>query len=203
MSRATTQYVGIDIDLAKLHEAQVKVRYDTRFKFVLGDMTCPFTLFNERFPNDIWNTYFYNMVKPNQTYDNIISIFSSQYANTTPKTWANYVDEINVRSKPGTRLFFMWIDCSKISKDSSKDTFYSYDSNTNSLQVSLPHKKEYSEPGLGTFIDDFIGSDTKQLSPNKKWVMDHTINIDVPTIDCELSISEYMKLINWVVLVKV
>jgi SAM-dependent methyltransferase len=202
MSRATTQYVGMDIDLAKLHEAQVKVRYDTRFKFVLGDMTCQFTLFNERFPNNIWNTYFYNMVKPNQTYDNIISIFSSQYANTTPKTWANYVDEINSRSKPGTRLFFMWIDSSMISKMKDSD-FYSFYSEKNFLQVKLPHKKPYSEHGLGSFLEDFIGSDTKPLSLKTKWVMDHTIKIDVPEINCELSISEYMKLMNWIVLVKV
>lgn len=202
MSRATTQYVGIDIDLAKLHEAQVKVRYDIRFKFVLGDITCPFTRFNERFPNEIWNTYFYNMVKPNQTYDNMISIFSSQYANYTHETWANYVNEINDRAKPGTKLFFMWIDCTKISKTKGS-VFYSFDSEKNSLQVTLPHKKAYSEHGLGSFLEDFIGSDTKPLSSKTKWVMDHTITIDVPEINYELSISEYMKLINWVVVVKV
>lgn len=202
MSRATTQYVGIDIDLAKLYEAQIKVRYDTRFKFVLGDITCPFTTFNERFPNEIWNTYFYNMVKPNQTYDNIISIFSSQYANSTPETWATYVGEINARAKLGTRLFFMWIDSSMISKMNGS-VFYSFDSEKNSLQVTLPHKKAYSEPSLGSFLQDFIGSDTKPLSPKTKWVIDHTIKIDVPEINYELQISEYMKLINWTVVVKV
>jgi SAM-dependent methyltransferase len=200
MSKATTQYVGIDIYLAKLYEAQVKVRYDTRFKFVLGDITCPFNKWNERFPNEIWNTYFYNMVNPNQTFDNIISIFSSQYANSTPETWSTYVGEINARAKPGTRLFFMWIDSSKIKGSSS---FYSFDSEKNSLQVTLPHKKAYSEPGLGTFLKDFIGSNTKPLSPKTKWVMDHTIHIDVPERNDELSISEYIKLINWIVLVKV
>ncbi len=209
--KLTTQYVGIDIDLAKLYEAQVKVRYDTRFKFVLGDITCPFHNYNERFPNEIWKTYFFNMLKPNQTFDNIISIFSSQYANSTPETWKNYVGEINARSKPGTRLFFMWIDSSKISKiskisvlkkESDSPVFYSFDSEKNSLQVTLPHKKAYTEPGLGSFIEDFIGSDMKPLSQKTKWVMDDTINIDVPEINHELLISEYMKLINWIVLVK-
>lgn len=38
------------------------------------------------------------MVKLNQQFDNIISIFSSQYANVSKTTWNDYINEINFRS---------------------------------------------------------------------------------------------------------
>jgi len=198
MTGTMTQYVGIDIDLAKMHESQVKVSYDQRFKFVLGDITCKWNQFNQRFPNDIWNTYYYNMVKLNQKFDNIISVFSSQYANTDHTTWLNYVGEINFRSKPGTRLFIMWIDSSKID-ESVESEFYSYSVETNTLNINLPHRPAHSEPGLGNIIDYFI------KSPNirSRWVIDHTLKIDIPEIDYKLPISTYMNLINWMVLVKI
>jgi hypothetical protein len=211
-----TQYVGIDIDLAKMHESQVKVSYDQRFKFVLGDITSRWNKFNERFPNGIWDTYYYNMVKLNQKFDNIISVFSSQYANTDPETWANYVGEINFRSKPGTRLFIMWIDSSKINSDSE---FFSWNEQTNTLDVNLPHRPPHSEPGLGNVTDYFVAAssvgssvsassvgssdESNNILPKNRWVIDRTINIEVPEIDSELPISAYTRLINWIVLVKI
>jgi SAM-dependent methyltransferase len=207
MSRLTTQYVGLDLDLAKLHESQVKVQYDPRFKFVLADITCRFNKFNERFPNEIWNTYYNNMVKLNQKFDNIISVFSSQYANTNSKTWANYIGEINFRSKPGTRLFIMWVDSSKIESESeseSESKLYSLDSEKNILNINLPHRPPHSEPALGSIIEYFTdtNTDTNPLSVKTKWVIDYTVKIDVPEINDKLEISKYMKLINWLVLVK-
>jgi hypothetical protein len=206
--RTMTQYVGIDIDLAKMHESQVKVSYDQRFKFVLGDITSRWNKFNERFPNGIWDTYYYNMVKLNQKFDNIISVFSSQYANTDPETWANYVGEINFRSKPGTRLFIMWIDSSRINSDSE---FFSWNEETNTLDVNLPHRPPHSEPGLANVTDYFVGAssvafssdESNNILPKNRWVIDRTINIEVPEIDSELPISAYTRLINWIVLVKI
>jgi SAM-dependent methyltransferase len=202
ISGVTTQYVGLDLDLAKLHESQVKVKYDSRFKFVLGDISYRWNKFNERFNHNIWNTYYYNMVKLNQRFDNIISVFSSQYANTNSETWANYIGEINFRSKPGTRLFIMWIDSSKI-VDTTKSRFYSSDPESNILNINLPHRPPHSEPKLGSIIDYFIGSESNPLNPKKKWVIDRTINIDVPPINHEFEISQYMNLINWTVFVKI
>jgi len=199
MSRGTTQYVGLDLDLAKLHESQVKVQYDTRFKFVLGDISYRWNKFNDRFEHNIWNTYYYNMVKLNQKFDNIISIFSSQYANTNSDSWENYIGEINFRSKSGTRLFIMWIDSSKINSD-LESKFYTFDMESNILNVNLPHRPKHSEPGLGSFIKDF----TDISLPNKlRWVIDRTVQIDVPEIDQSLEISQYMNLINYLVLVKI
>jgi len=200
ISRVTTQYVGLDLDLAKLHESQVKVKYDSRFKFVLGDIAYRWNKFNERFNHNIWNTYYYNMVKLNQKFDNIISVFSSQYANINTETWSNYIGEINFRSKPGTRLFIMWIDSSKIVNTESK--FYSSDLESNILNINLPHRPAHSEPKLGSIIDYFVGSESHPLNQKQKWVIDRTINIDIPPINDELEISDYMNLINWTVFVK-
>lgn len=138
-------------------------------------------------------------------------MFSSQYANTNPESWSNYVGEINFRAKSGTRLFFMWIDSSKeesklVSKpDSDSDSgsesrYYSFDSESNVLNVNLPHRPPHSEPGLGSFAKHFIDP---SIAAKMRWVIDRTVNIDVPIIDQSLEISQYMKLINWLVLVKI
>lgn len=191
-----TQYIGFDIDLAKLHEAQVKVKYGEKFAFMLMDITKKWNEQNDHFPNDLWRTYYHNLVKLNQKADNIISIFSSQYANGSKTLWNNYVKEINFRAKPGTRIFFMWIDHSKLSKG-SKNKYASYNSTNNQLTVNLPHRSEHTEPGLS---DEIVNS---FINGKDKWTIDEElmkiVNIE---IDLNLPISEYIKLINFIVMTK-
>ncbi len=191
MNKNLTQYIGLDIDLAKLHEAQVKVKYDKRFAFMLMDISKKWNRQNDYFPNDLWNTYYYNLVRLNQKADNIISIFSSQYANITDDSWNNYVNEINFRAKKGTKLFIMWVDSSKIN---SQSKYYDYDKLTNKLTVNLPHRQTHIEPGLG---------DKVIKSFEKEWIIDELImNTINEKYDSECKISPYIKLINYVVFVK-
>jgi hypothetical protein len=193
------KYIGLDIDLAKLHEAQVKVKYDTRFSFVLMNIEKKWGKQNDFFPNNIWKTYYHNLVKLGQKADNIISIFSSQYANLSPETWNNYIGEINYRSKIGTKLFIMWIDCSKINSVKTTE-YYSYDSTTNLLTVNLPHRIEHKEYGLGNQIFESFNNN----SDNKnKWIIDNTISVNNIVIDDKINIFNYAKLINYKIFVKI
>jgi SAM-dependent methyltransferase len=117
------KYVGLDIDLSKLHEAQVKVKYDYKFKFVLFDIRKMWKKQDETVKS-IWNSYFKNMMNLNEKYDNIISIFSSQYANENPTMFNIYINEINYRSFKGTKIFIMWLDHTLINETSD---YYQYD----------------------------------------------------------------------------
>ena len=213
-----TQYIGLDIDLAKLHEGQVKVKYGQKFAFMLMDITKKWNEQNDNFSNNLWRTYYHNLVKLNQKADNIISIFSSQYANLSKTSWNNYVKEINFRARSGTKIFIMWIDHSKLSKD-SKNKYASYNSTNNELTVNLPHRQQHREPGLNDeIIKSFSpGSHRQQhrepglsdeiiksfVNGKDKWIIDEelmkSVNVD---IDLNLSIIEYMKLINFIVMIK-
>ena len=194
------QYIGLDIDLAKLHESQVKVSYNDKLKFMLCDISYQWNKQNDRFQNDIWKTYYNKMAKLNQKFDNIISIFSSQYTNSNKSSWYNYVSEINFRSISGTRLFFMWIDCSKIKSD-DRSKYYNYDKKNNILNINLPHKESHSEPGLG---NEIFESFVNVKNDTNRWVIDNTIQkFDELQIDKNLPIYSYIKLVNWIVLVKV
>lgn len=192
------KYIGLDLDLVKLHEGQTKVKYNTKFSFVLMDITHKWNKQNTRFSNDIWKTYYNNLVNLNQQADNIISVFSSQYANINEESWSNYVNEINNRSMTGTKLFIMWIDSSKIESDSKSD-YYTFDKETNILTVRLPHRDEHTEPGLGEKI---FKSFTNNSRNRHNWIVDTTINIAKPNIDTSLKIYDYIKLINHIVLIK-
>ena len=194
------KYIGFDIDLAKLHEAQVKVKYNTKFAFMLMDITKKWTETEQNNKkNNLWKTYYSNLVNINQQADNIISVFSSQYANISTKVWSNYVNEINMRAKSGTRLFIMWIDYSKINNCETSE-YYSYDKDTNQLTVNLPHRPEHTEPGLG---EEIFNSFNNHVSTKDKWIVDNTImkSIDT-TFKSEYSISKYMNLVNFIVLIK-
>ena len=196
------EYIGLDLDLAKLHEAQVKVKYDEKYKFVLLDINHRWNKQNDRFPNDIWNTYFYNMGKLNQKFDSIISVFSSQYANQSKQSWANYVNEINFRSKPGTKLFIMWIN-HQLDTDTYTDTeasikYHKYDPNNNTLDVNLPHRESHSEFGLGNEIRETFLRDR-----TNKWRIDNTIVPTIPEINKDLPIYSYIRLVDWIVLEKI
>jgi hypothetical protein len=189
MNPNLTEYVGLDIDLAKLHQSQVKVAYDDRFKFILFDISHKWNLQNERFPNNIWKTYYQNLTNLYK-FDNIISIFSSQYANVNDDSWNNYINEINNRSKKNTNLFIMWINCDKSKTDKSK--YYKYDKTTNKMEINLPHRDLHIEPGLGnSLIKSFIS--------NNKWKI-NSIKIELKVDD--IPIKEYINLIDWVVLKK-
>lgn len=194
-------YNGLDVDLDKLHQSQVKVSYNEKFKFILTDICYSWDVDAQAqiYPN-IWHKYFAKMINPNKTYTNIISIFSSQYANKSKENWSTYVGEINKRSNIGTRFFAMWIDHTKIS-DVSKSEFYNMDKKTNILNVNLPHKEPHSEPCLGSeIIESFINT----TNNTNHWQVDNSIGpIDTLPIDSSNPISEYIKLINWIVLVKV
>lgn len=186
------QYVGVDIDLSKLHEAQLKVSYDQRFKFMLLDITTRWNRQNECFPNNIWNTYYHNMVKLNQKFDNIISIFSSQYANVNKTTWNNYINEINFRSHKGTQLFVMWVDYTRIKEDS---IYYRYDGENNIMTINLPHHKIHTEPGLGQEIIEILVN-------THIWEINNKINIIHPPTDNNKQINKYIELIGWIILTK-
>ena len=189
-----TQYIGLDIDLAKLHEAQVKVKYGEKFAFMLMDVTKKWNEQNDHIPNNLWRTYYHNLVKLNQKADNIISIFSSQYANVSKTSWTNYVNEINFRSKPGTKLFIMWIDYTKLNNGNN---YASYNKETNKLTVNLPHRGEHSEPGLGEeIINSFVNG-------KNKWTIDKELmKLGKDDFDINLPISEYIKLVNFIVMIK-
>ena len=193
LNQQLTQYIGLDIDLAKLHEAQVKVKYNQKFAFMLMDISKKWNKQNDYFPNDLWNTYYYNLVRLNQTANNIISIFSSQYANISKESWNTYVNEINFRAKKGTRLFFMWVDSSKIDSSVQSD-YYSFNENTNQLTVNLPHRSTHVEAGLGNEIMDSFYND---------WSIDTSLmDLINETYDEKCKISSYIKLINYVVMIK-
>ena len=192
-------YNGLDIDLAKLHESQVKVKYDTKFSFMLMDIRERWNKQNSIIPNNLWNTYYYNLAKLNQKADNIISIFSSQYANTSKLGWANYVSEINYRSKKGTKLFIMWIDYTKISSNIPNE-YVVYDKMTNKLNVKLPHRPEHHEYGLG---NEILSSFNNNIKTKDNWILDtQLINTVNHNFDPTLKIAQYMNLINYVVLIK-
>jgi len=193
-SKDLNLYVGLDIDLAKLHEAQTKIMFDLRFKYMLLDISYRWNRQQDKF-GSIWNTYFHDVVKLNQKFDNIISIFSSQYANINKQTWNNYVNEINFRSKIGTKLFFMWIDYTKIKEEKQITKYYEYDKNMDVIKIMLPHRETHIEPKLGNeIIDSFV---------NKGWNIDNDMNnIIIPQINNEFSISSYIELINWISLIK-
>ena len=195
MNPNLTEYVGLDIDLAKLHQSQVKVAYNDKFKFILFDISYKWHLQNERFPNNIWKTYYQNLINLTnlKKFDNIISIFSSQYANISDDTWNNYVNEINNRSKKNTNLFIMWINYNKSKTDKSK--YYKYDKTTNKMEINLPHRELHIEPGLGnSLIKSFVSTN--------KWKINDSIKIESNTVD-DLPIKEYIELIDWVVLKKI
>ena len=185
------KYVGLDIDLSKLHEAQVKVKYDQKFKFVLFDIRKTWKKQDESFKS-IWNSYFKNMINLNEKYDNIISIFSSQYANENPLIFNSYINEINYRSIKGTRIFIMWVDHTLIKKTSE---YYQYDKSKNEMTIKLPHREIHHEPGLG---NDMVIKLQKY-----GWIKDDSIKIEKPFIDTSNKIHQYMELINWIIMVKV
>jgi hypothetical protein len=181
-------YVGLDLDLSKLHEAQVKVSYDQRFKFVLFDICHKWNKQNSRFSNNLWSHYFLNMIKSLNKFNNIISVFSSQYANVDKSTWDNYVQEINTRSISGTKIFIMFIDSDKIKNESK---YYKYDIETNRLTINLPHRKTHIEPGL---------SEKQIIESFNNWsvINKHSSNNIYETLE----INQYIELINFVVLIK-
>ena len=187
------KYIGLDIDLAKLHEAQVKVKYNQKFAFMLMDISKKWNKQNDYFPNDLWNTYYYNLIRLNQKANNIISIFSSQYANLTKESWNNYVNEINYRANKGTRLFIMWIDSSKINS-SVQSKYYTFNKNSNQLTVNLPHRATHIESGLGNkVIESFCD----------KWIIDeYLMNLINETYDEKCKIASYISLINYIVMIK-
>jgi len=192
------EYIGLDIDLAKLHQSQVKVAYNNKFKFVLCDISYKWNLQNKRFPNNIWNTYYKNLtdLSINKKFDNIISIFSSQYANINDEIWNNYVNEINIRSKRNTNLFIIWINYDKSTTEQSK--YYKYNKKTNQMDINLTHREPHIEPGLGnSLIESFIS--------NNKWKINQSIKIQSNIVDImdDLPINEYIKLIDWIVLKKI
>lgn len=185
-----TKYVGLDIDLSKLHEAQVKVKYDQRFKFVLFDIRKMWKKQDESFKS-IWNSYFKNMINLNEKYDNIISIFSSHYANENPAMFNSYVNEINYRSIRGTKIFIMWVDHTLINQISD---YYQYDRSTNKMTIRLPHRETHNEPGLGNEM-------VLKLQKHG-WSIDKSIKIEKQFIDKTNKIYQYMELINWIVMIK-
>jgi hypothetical protein len=193
------KYIGLDIDLAKLHEAQVKVKYSEKFAFMLMNISQRWNDQNSVIPNNLWNTYYYNLVKLNQKADNIISIFSSQYANTSKFRWSNYVNEINYRSKKGTKLFIMWVDNTKISPSVS-NKYVVYNKTTNKLNVKLPHRPEHEECGLG---NEILNSFNDNNTTKDKWtICTELMNIVNVSFDPNHEIASYMNLINYIVLIK-
>ena len=198
LNQNLTEYVGLDIDLAKLHQSQVKVAYNNKFKFVLCDISYKWNLQNKRFPNNIWETYYKNLTDlSNKKFDNIISIFSSQYANINDDTLNNYINEINIRSKRNTNLFIIWVNHNKSTTDKSK--YYKYDEITNQMDINLPHRDSHIEPGLGNSLIELLVS-------NNKWKINDSIkelqNDLSGIINDKLPIKEYIELIDWVVLKK-
>jgi hypothetical protein len=203
------EYVGLDLDMAKLHEAQVKVKYSEKYKFVLMDINHRWNRQNERFPNNIWRTYFHNMATLGKQFDSIISVFSSQYANLSKESWLNYVNEINYRSKSGTKLFIMWINhemaetetetkTESYEADLAKPIYHTYNSETNTMDIRLPHREAHTEPGLGNEIRNTFLKDKKN-----RWVIDKSINPTIPVLDKKQPIYSYAKMVDWIVMVKV
>ena len=205
------QYIGLDIDLAKLHEGAAKVvSGDGRFSFVLLDIAHYWNKQNDRFPNDIWKTFYHNRVILAQKMHNIISIFSSQYANKSLGCWKNYVGEINFRSQTGTRLFIMWVDSDRITKEKSKSKYYSLKSKraspaqrgtTDELTINLPHRPSHTEPALGK--SQILNSFVNTTDASQRWQLDADLS-EVDKLPAEelSTISQYNELVNWVVLVK-
>lgn len=111
-----------------------------------------------RFPHGLWNTYYKNKIDMADTGDGskvdvFISIFSSQYANTSTTSWNGYVQDITARAKPGTHihayifmhiytyiymhsfigslLFAMFMDADKVAAREKTSSYYSLSSADN------------------------------------------------------------------------
>jgi hypothetical protein len=118
----------------------------------------------------------------------------------------NYVNEINLMSKSGTKLFIMWIDSSKIDKNELTNDYYSYNETNNELTVNLPHREKHIEPCLHNQIFESFNNHSKN---SNKWVIDNNImestktGLEVEKIKLlKLKIYNYIKLINYIVITK-
>jgi hypothetical protein len=187
------QYIGMDIDLVKLNEAKINTNFSGMFKFLLFNYGYSWERQNDYFPNNLWNTYYKNLVNYNILFDNIISVFAVQYANQSSESWETFVDAVDKRSKKGTKIFFIWVDSDKIEENTE---YYKLSPNKKEITISLPHRDTHKEPTLGY----------KQIceSFGKKWTRDiqleNTITYD--NLNNSVSIYKYIKVINWVVFIK-
>ena len=87
----------------------------------------------------------------------------------------------------------MWVDSSKIDSSVQSD-YYSFNENTNQLTVNLPHRSTHVEAGLGNEIMDSFYND---------WSIDTSLmDLINETYDEKCKISSYIKLINYVVMIK-
>lgn len=186
------QYIGFDIDLVKLYEAQYKTYFDEKYKFVLFNYGYSWDKQNKFFPNNIWKTYYKNLVNYNIIFDNIFSIFSAQYANETNKSWNHFIEEINKRTKSGSKFFIMWVDLDKIETNSS---YYELIDNKKQVIIKLPHREKHIEPTLSytTIIK----------SLKDEWNINNKLSyVNILNINKALPIYDYIKIINWLVLEK-
>lgn len=186
------QYIGMDIDLVKLHEAKINTEFSGIFNFLLFNYAYSWDKQDEYFPNHLWNTYYKNLVNYNILFDNIISIFAVQYANQTLESWNMFVDAINKRTKKGAKLFFIWLDLDKINKNNE---YYQLSSNKKEITITLPHRDKHTEPTLG--YKQIYNSFSKKWSHNKQ--LEKIKSID---IDTSVPIYKYIQAINWIVLEK-
>jgi len=188
------KYIGFDIDLIKLNEAYVKVNYDKRFNYVLMDITNKWSKQNNCILHDLWDTYYKNMINLDDKVDNIISIYSSQYANISSSKWLDYINDINNVSKSGTNLFIMWIDYTKIIAEKN-NKYVKYDNINNILTVNLPHRNQHVEFGLSEkeIIDSF----------DDKWIINKTLMCKInKSNDTKEDITDYINLNNFIILTK-
>jgi hypothetical protein len=179
-NRQIESFTGLDIDLAVLHEAQVKVNYDNRFKFILFDLNYDWSRQNERWPSGLWNAYFKNMFFLNRKHDFILSIFSISY---TLANLNNFVTEIDTRSKTGTKLFIIFPNSDLMKEEKAQF----YEKQGNQLILKFPHKPEHKEP---------LVSREMILNGFKEWQLETSRSLN------ERFSDDWIDTIDWILLCK-
>ena len=136
----------------------------------------------------------------------ILSIFSSQYSNSTAESWTRYVNEINSRTVVGSMVFLMFMDgdkvvpCSYISVSPG-----SGDSSRGELTVATMHNEAHKEPLLRRkHVEESCCSNKFQ---NHRWEIlrdSKALKDVVKSIDVKIDhpMVNYINAISYVVLKK-
>jgi len=103
----------------------------------------------------------------------------------------------------------MFIDADRIPVGRETTEFYALNRDTNQLTVTLPHRRHHVEPALGLdqILEGFLarGREDESLSADaESWALDEALSFPSgtsPVTEGE-PMSTYLKLINWLVLVK-
>jgi SAM-dependent methyltransferase len=106
-----SQYVGFDNDPNCVWESNIRHSSDFH-NFTLYDFSKEYDL-----------SQFITTVKINDTFDYIVCNFVIHYAAKSLKSWNRWMEQINIRSKSGTKIFVNFMDFDKLIKASKNNEF--------------------------------------------------------------------------------